>query len=336
MLSEEAQRAIGLVVVDVADATLPDVHVRFGHVIARPGDEAVLVAPVTVRIVAVTALPLGTEVAEDSVLVTAVPVLGAADGVALASAAAELTGQLRSAEEELTLRLATLERARALSTTAVVSPQAVQEAETTVETTQAQVDALRRATSIRARGGRTLTLLAPRAGALVAIEAVVGAVVQPGEVLARVIATGSRFVDVEVPTSESTGAAYEIDLGERWAPATLIARGGTALGLVRHDRLLIDWTVELTPGAEVSVRVADSSVVGPVVPEAALVPLADGEAVYVERDPGTYEVRPVRVAARFGGRARIAEGLRATERVVTVGAMALSGQALRALLGDAD
>src|SRR5207237_330793 len=140
-------------------------------------------------------------------------------------AAAELAGQLRSAEEELTLRRATLERARALSTTAVVSPQAVQEAETTVETTQAQVDALRRASSIRARGGRALTLLAPRAGTLVALDVVCGAIVQPGEVLARVIASGPRLVDVEVPTADPTGSSYEVAQGIDWLPATLVARG---------------------------------------------------------------------------------------------------------------
>lgn len=336
VLSDAEQHAIGLTVDEVTEEALPAVHTRFGRVLAHSGDEAVLVAPVTARIIGITSAPLGTAVAEDTVLVTAVPIVGAADSVALASAAAELSGQLRTAEEELTLRQATLTRARSLSTTAVVSPQAVDEAATSVETTQAQVDALRRATSIRARGGRTLTLLAPRAGVLVAIDAVLGSVVQPGDVLARVVASGARWVDIEVPTDEAIGTSYEVERGGEWAPATLVARGGTALGLVRHDRLAVDATLDLVPGAEVTVRVAGESTAGPVVSETALVPLSDGEAVYVEREPGTYEARGVRVAARFGGRARIADGLRAHERVVTHGAMALSGQALRALLGDAD
>ena len=336
VLSDSEQHAIGLTVDDVTEEALPAVHTRFGRVLARTGDEAVLVAPVTVRIIGITSAPIGTAVAEDTVLITAVPIVGAADSVALASAAAELSGQLRTAEEELTLRQATLERVRALSTTAVVSSQAVDEAATSVDTTQSQVDALRRATSIRARGGRTLALLAPRAGTLVAVDAVLGSVVQPGDVLARVVAAGARWVDIEVPTDEPTGTSYEIERDGEWAPATLLARGGTALGLVRRDRLTVDSTVDLVPGAEVTVRVAGERIVGPVVPETALVPLSDGEAVYVEREPGTYEARPVRVAARFGGRARIADGLREHERVVTRGAMALSGQALRALLGDAD
>jgi hypothetical protein len=63
---------------------------------------------------------------------------------------------------------------------------------------------------------------------------------------------------------------------------------------------------------------------------------AGGDVVYVEERPGRFAARVVEVAARLGGRVRLATGLGPGERVVVRGAAALRGEALRGSLGDAE
>ena len=48
--------------------------------------------------------------------------------------------------------------------------------------------------------------------------------------------------------------------------------------------------------------------------------------------PGVFAARAVRVAARYGGKMRLASGLTPGDRVVTQGAMALQGERMRAQL----
>jgi cobalt-zinc-cadmium efflux system membrane fusion protein len=105
----------------------------------------------------------------------------------------------------------------------------------------------------------------------------------------------------------------------------------------RHDRLIVDapQSVALRPGSSVSVQVARRSVRGVVLPESALVPGVESDTVFVETPPGVFAARPVRVAARYGGKVRLVSGLNAGDRVVTQGAMALQGESVRAQLRPA-
>ncbi|MGZ3460277.1 MAG: hypothetical protein ACXU86_17445, partial [Archangium sp.] len=121
--------------------------------------------------------------------------------------------------------------------------------------------------------------------------------------------------------------------GRDWVPARLVSRGGVVAAEdgARHDRLEVGAakTVALLPGAVVAVRLARDDREGILLPESALVPGIGGEVVYVEVSPGVFVPRPVQVAARFGGRVRLASGLSGSEQVVVRGAMALRGEAFR-------
>lgn len=335
-LSEADRTALDLRVEEVAQGTLPDARVRLGRVLARPGDEALLVAPVSARITSVAAIAIGSDVANGATLVEVIPVLAAGETVSLNVQTAELEGQLRGAERELVLREATAARARELSTSVIISTQAREEAETAVETTRARVEALRRARAMQLSGGASqLALRAPIAGRLVALDVALGAVVRPGDVLARVLRGGSRWVDVSVSPDDPVGASYEVQVGGGFIPARLVTRGSfVGPGGTRRDRLEVDaaQAAALLPGATISVRVGVGESSGVLVPESALVPGVGSDVVYVETAPGIFAPHAVRVAARFGGRARLASGLAAGTRVVTQGAMSLRGESLRSEL----
>jgi hypothetical protein len=130
---------------------------------------------------------------------------------------------------------------------------------------------------------------------------------------------------------------YEAQVEDRWVPARLITRA-MAIGDDgnRHDVLELDAGAQPLVGAVLAVRLAAASARGPVVPESALLTAAGGDVVYVEDRPGRFEARVVQVAARLGGRVRIAAGVKPGDRVVVRGAAALRGEALRSALGDAE
>jgi RND family efflux transporter MFP subunit len=335
-LSEADRAALDLRVEVVIDGALPDGHVRLGRILARPGDEALLVAPVSARVTNVSPLAMGSEVVPGVLLVEVVPVLSAGEAVSLSVQTADLEGQLRAAERELSFRESAATRARELSSSAIVSTQVLEEAETSAATTRARVEALGRARSMQLSGGASrLALKAPIAGRLVALDVSLGAIVHPGDVLARVLKSGSRWIDVAVSPDDPAGVAYEIQAGGSWVPGRLVTRGGVVgADGTRRDRLEVDaaQAASLLPGATVSVRVAIGEARGVLVPEAALVPGVGSDVVYVETAPGVYTPRSVRVVARFGGRARVAGGLAAGTHVVVQGAMSLRGESLRSEL----
>jgi multidrug efflux pump subunit AcrA (membrane-fusion protein) len=86
----------------------------------------------------------------------------------------------------------------------------------------------------------------------------------------------------------------------------------------------------------VAVRLATAPSRGVVIAESAVLPSAGGDVVYVEPKHGTFELRLVRIAARFGGRVRLTTGVKVGESVVVRGASALRGEALRSSLGGED
>ena len=335
-LSEADRAALDLRVDVAVRGDLPDARVRLGRVIARPGDEALLVAPVSARVSRVASIAIGSDVTSGTSLVEVTPVLNAGETVSLGVQTAELEGQLHAAERELALRETAAVRARELSSSAIISTQAREEAETAALTTRARLEALRVARTMQLSGGATqLALRAPIAGRLVALDVSLGAVVRPGDVLARVLRGGSRWIDVSVSPDDTVGSSYEVQVGGIWIPARLVARGGF-IGPegTRKDRLELDavQAAAALPGATLSVRVGVGESSGVLVPESALVPGVGSDVVYVEITPGTYAPHAVRVAARFGGRARLVGGLPEGTRVVTQGAMSLRGESLRSEL----
>jgi cobalt-zinc-cadmium efflux system membrane fusion protein len=62
------------------------------------------------------------------------------------------------------------------------------------------------------------------------------------------------------------------------------------------------------------------------VPAASVQPLGEDDVVFIEREPGKYEVRTVKIARRTSQIAEISEGLSKGERIVVEGAFVLRGE----------
>jgi biotin carboxyl carrier protein len=332
-LTDADRTALDLATARATEDELPEVAVRFGRVRATLGGEILVVSPVAGRISRAPPVQLGASVKPAAALLDIVPVLSASDRISVNVRGAELRGQIESARRELATQEAALDRARALASSKIVSEAKLQEVETSVETTRARLDALQRAAHVQSTGeGAPVTLRAPSSGTVATLNASLGAVVQQGDVLVRILRPGPRWVDVSVAPSEPVGQRYEVAVGATWLPARLIAAGALAeTEGSRRDRLQVDGpaAAQLVPGQTVAVRVARGVARGIVLPAAAIVPGVETDLVFVETSAGKYAPRPVQVAARFGGRVRLVSGVRAGEDVVIRGAMSLQGESRR-------
>ncbi len=339
-LSAADRAALGLVVEAATEAEVPDSALRYGRVVTPPGQEGLVVAPVTGRIARAPFVALGQSVQVDDPLLEIAPALSAADNAAVRTRIAELDAQIKATEGELAKRESDLGRARALAQSNIVSQQKLQEAETLVSTSRVELDGLRRARAVQAqvRGSTPLVLKAPVAGVVITLDAPVGAAVDQGATIARIVRPGQELVDVNVAPEEAAGIGYEVQAGSAWLPARLVAKGGSVEEGTRRDRLAIasELPVGLLPGATVSVRVARAVARGVVVPESAVIPVPGGDLVYVETDPNVFASRSIVVSSRFGGKALLASGLKAGEKIVVQGAMGLRGESLRSSLRQAE
>jgi len=334
-LSPEDKTALGLVVAPAADADLPESVLRFGRVLSPPTSEGQVVSPVTGRVVRAPAVQLGSAVRSGATLVEIMPVLDTPDRISVGAQSAEREGQIEATERELAKAEADAARARELAPQ-VVSAAKLQEAETLVVTLRARLEGFRNARTATAQAQtRVVPVTAPMSGAVSALNVTVGALVNRGDVLAQIIAGGPLWIDVSVPPDDPVSDRYEVTTPVGPVSARLLARGrvidpdGT-----RHDRLVVDAAQgsELTPGSTVSLQVARNVSRGVVLPESAVVPGVDGDSVFVEISPGVFSARPIQIAARFGGRVRLASGLKPGESVVVQGAMGLQGERLRSQL----
>lgn len=337
-LSKEERQALDIQIAPATEGELAAALLRFGRVRARPGEEALVVAPFAGRVPRPPAVQPGATVSAGQPLLDLVPVLGAAERIAVGVQGAELQGQLQGAERELQTREAEAVRARELAQLQIVSAEKLQQAETALLTMRARVQALRQARGVQQSGsGAPMTLRAPVAGIVALVDAPVGIAVSAGSVLARILTPGPRWIDLAVAPDDPTGDAngYEVQAGTRWLPARLIARGVVVEeDGARHDRLELASTEAgaVLPGETVPVRVAAGAARGVLVPEQAVVPGAGGELLFVETAEGVFAPRPARVAARFGGQVRLLSGVQSGDKVVVRGALNLRGEAVRAEL----
>jgi RND family efflux transporter MFP subunit len=353
VLDERSRAALDLVVAAATEADLPEVRIRYGKVVARPGDELVIASPITGR-VAQVGRAIGDRVTTGDEIARITPSLGAAERASLGVQSAEITAQVTQAQEEAKLREAEVARASELVRDGIVSQARLQEAEAAVATAHARLQAARQGLAAQAGAvGRALPLVAPADGTIAALEVALGEGVEAGRPIARVLRAGPRRIDLSVHAADPAASSYEAQIGgqtggqtggpaggqsgDRWFPARLVTRS-IAVGEdgSRHDVLELDAGAQPLIGAVVAVRLATAPARGPVVPESAVLTSAGGDVVYVENQHGRFEARVVQVAARLGGRARIAAGLKPGDRVVVRGAAALRGEALRSSLGDAE
>jgi hypothetical protein len=321
---------LGLIVVTVEDAELPDARTRFGTVAGTAETEAWVVAPVDGRL-SVPPIGFASTVDAGTVLTTVSPALSGGDVAGAAGLADEVAGARSDAERTE----AAAQRARKLAPGGFVSAAGLEEAESGAASARARLAALERARRAWTTGeGGAISLRAPIPGAVAGLPAASGVAVRAGDVVARIVGPGARWIELCVPPDDPTGTSYEVVTAEGAVPAEWVGTGpAVEADGCRHDRLRVD--VPLLPGSSVTVRVAVGDSRGAVVPETAIARAAGGDLVFVEAAPDRYRARPVVVAARFGGKARI-EGVRPGEVVVGVGAISLLGEALRGQLGETE
>lgn len=337
-LSDPDRAALGLQISPAAEGTLPNVVLRFGRVSAEPGDEALVVSPMAGRIARAPLVRVGDPLKAGTSLIELRPLLSASEQVSLGVQGAETAGQVEATERELAKNQAAAARARELAASKIISEAKLQESETVLATTRARLEALRRARTVQGQGqGGVFIIRAPITGTLVALNAQLGAPVAIGDVLARVLRRGPRLVDLALAAADVRGDSYEVRIGDRWAAAALVTHGAIVQpDGARHDLIEVaaEDAVGLMPGSVASVRMATGAAPGIVLPESALVPGVETDTVYVESPHGTFTARPVRVRARFAGKALIPAGLKPGEEVVVEGAMALRGESVRSELGQ--
>jgi RND family efflux transporter MFP subunit len=337
-LTAADRSALQLTTQTAADADLPDATLRFGRIVSPPANDAQVVSPVTGRIAVPPRAQLGATVTPGATLLEVQPTLDVADRINLGTQAAQRQGDIEAAQRELTKAESDVTRARALSPQ-VVSAAQLQQAETAAATAHAKLDALQAARTIEAAvRSEPVAVTSPIEGTVAELTATVGSIVNRGEVLARVVKSGSLWIDLAVPPDDQPGEGYEVVTPTGTLPARRLSRGRlTDSNGTRMDRLAIEaaGSPALSPGATVSVRVRHGATRGIVVPESAIVPGVEGDTVFVETSPGAFASRRVQVAARFNGQVRIGFGLKAGEMVVVRGGMALQGELLRAQLRPA-
>ena len=334
-LTEADQKALGIVTAVATDGDLSESSIRFGIVVVRPEDEAVLAMPLTGRVEKAKAVELGADVKAGDLIANVVPVLGTVDQVSLASQRAALEGQIASARSELSGQETELSRGRKLQAEGLASAQELLRLETSVATRKAQLEGLVGTRRAYDRGESTrVGLKSPVAGRLVFLETAVSLTLPAGRTVARVLQPGRRWIDVSAPFREPSGARYEADRGGVWAGGRLLSRGAiVADDGLRRDRIeLVETADDLLPGATVTVRVYAAKTHGALVPEVALTTTPTGTSLFVNVSPGVYAPRPIKVGGRGDGKVVVTEGVKAGEAIVVRGTAGLRGETIRAEL----
>ena len=286
-----------------------------------------------------------------AVRVLALPGLRVRRGQALAEMQSlelgKTRGEYRDAQARVHLARQALERKRSLAAERIAPQREVQEAEAELRRAEAGLEGARG--TLNALGASDdsggddsrLVLRAPVAGTVIDRHLVQGEVAQPGETLFKVgdlstlwlIAHASERDAVRVREGATARVAIPALPG-----SSLNGRVAAVGSQVEVSSRTIPIRIELPnpggilrPGMSASVwlPVGEGGTVI-AVPVASVQRLQDKWVVFVPREPGVFEIRPVGRGRDMGGEVEILQGLPAGETVVVEGAFLLRAEAEKA------
>lgn len=286
------------------------------------------------------AVSVGSRVKKGQPLATVLaPALAGAQAEAI-SARASLSVARGHAEREAAL----LEKQLTTAREAEVAQGDVVRAEADLAAAEAKLRVVGSTLPTDARGIRpdgTIVLTAPIEGVVVRRDAVLGAFVEPNDTafvvadpsvlwaLVDVFESDLPFVregaEVELSVDALAGRKYRAKVA---AFEPQIAKNSRAL---RARVVVENADGALRPGLFVRARVAIDETGSPdlAVPSAAVQPIGGRDVVFVEREPGRFEVRPVTVVRRTPRVVELSDGLARGEKVVVHGAFVLRGEVTR-------
>jgi RND family efflux transporter MFP subunit len=267
----------------------------------------------------------GEAVRQGQVLVRLDPALPAAQLAQAEAAEAEAEAALRIAEADL-------RRSTELARTENVARQLLEQRQSAARQAAARRDAARaRREEAAARLAQT-RILAPSDGIVSRRSVLLGAVVQPGQEMLRLIRDGRLELDARVPELDlagiAPGQAARVFHGEREIPAQVravapVVAGDTRLGIVH---LTLPPESGLRPGMFARGEITPPAA-APVlaVPQEAVVFRNGAPVVFVLAEGAEHvEARRIATGLRQDGQVEIVSGLAEGERVVATGAGFLS------------
>jgi RND family efflux transporter MFP subunit len=241
----------------------------------------------------------------------------------LALQAQSLDGQISALQSQVENAQAALKRAQDLIKSGFTTRAAFDQAKTNADVLAHQLDSMKAQRAVIAQQTHEGEVLAPKDGRLLTISVVPGAVVQPGEPIARV-AGGALYLRLALPERH----APVLRLG---APVTVAPRveGGPARTgkIVRiypeldNGRVIADAEVDRIDNYFVGERVRVYAPVGErvamMVPRAAVTTRAGVDYVKLARAEGPLDVAVVFTEAADTDKVEILSGLRDGDRIVT-------------------
>ncbi|TAK28132.1 MAG: efflux RND transporter periplasmic adaptor subunit [Myxococcaceae bacterium] len=259
------------------------------------------------------------------------------------AAAAATRADLDAARTRTRLTETALQRSRTLQAEGIDSRASVEHAEAEHAAARASLAGYVAAGTALSGSGRTVRVLSPRAGVVVARAAAVGQQVTAEEVLVEVADLSRMWAILDVPDAQaprlSVGQSVAIELDGFAAP--LVGTIAFLAPMVDPHTRTVEARVELanpdgrlranTFGrARVTVAAASEGVV---LPRDALQRVEAQDVVFVERSPAVYEARVVTIARRTTDDVLLREGVVPGDRVVTTGGFQLKTEILRDSIG---
>lgn len=266
------------------------------------------------------------------------------DDALIKAEVAEQEAAVSEAEASLESARAAKQRAETLLQKDAISRETAEDADTALKSAEAQLAQAKAALSALEVQLERTRIVAPAAGAISAPPALLGAVVQTGTELVRIIRDGRLEVEAEVPEQYLAG----IRAGQ--AVAVTDATGNIVAGEVRAVAMAVDSESRLgtvyvalpeaagvRPGMSARVSIATDAAPMLSVTSSAIV-WRDGKPyAFVVGNDNRVEMRPVETGPRGGDSIAISAGLSEGELVVQSGGGFLNdGNTVRIATADAD
>jgi cobalt-zinc-cadmium efflux system membrane fusion protein len=363
-LTPEQVKSNGIQTGAVSEQEITSTFTAIGRVTARAGGEAQVFSPFAGRLVAdpVKIPRIGSFVRKGEVIAEVEQQLTVAEKAQISGAAAQFGAtaaqfqtEIDQAQREAALRQTELERARQLYEGGVIPLMQLQTAEFNLKQAQTRLDGARRtkaqyeaAMSQQSNAPTRAPIRAPISGTVVAADITAGQQTDPAKSLLTIVDLSGVWVEVSIHESRLSEVRRAARVTfttpanpDRAYTGRIVAIGGVIDPANRSATVIFSVSnpdnslkVGMTAGARIP---GGARVKALLVPASAALTEEGQSLVFVEIGQGVYQRRRVILGERSGDSIVVSDGLKAGEKVVSVGAASLRGETLKGQIeGEGD